>query len=337
MTNYWLQKRRIMKAKELTLKVAREAITRLIGYPKNRGIDNSRVQYFDDDANKYIYQQIANALSNGKGYALGKLGTVELGCIVSYLKRDKWTFDDYAKFLRGYPVPLFYEKEILRLNNNAGVFPAKESIGDKFCELMLKDIDVIDTLASYAWCERYILKRISHCSTVNLDGYYAPFMFKQPWTRILENKRVLVIHPFAKSIESQYAKREALFSNPLVLPRFKSLRVIQAVQSIAGNSCGFTDWFSALNYMKDEMEKEDFDIALIGCGAYGFPLTAHAKRLNKVGIHLAGWTQMLFGIYGKRWLTDQPQYAKFINDDWIRPNEREIPSGAKLVEGGCYW
>lgn len=326
-----------MNIEELALKITREAITRLLGYPPNRVIDNSRVHYFNKDANDYIYQQISIALSNGKGYALGKLGTVELGCIVSYLKRNKWRFNDYAKFLRGYPVPLFYEKEILRLNNNAGVFPAEESVGNKFCELMLKDMDVIDTLASYAWCERYILQHISHCSTVNLDGYYAPFMFEQPWTRILENKRVLVIHPFAKSIESQYAKRETLFSNPLVLPQFKSFRVIQAVQSIAGNSCEFSDWFSALNYMKEEMEKEDFDIALIGCGAYGFPLTAHAKRLNKVGIHLAGWTQMLFGIYGKRWFTDQPQYAKFINDNWIRPNKDEIPQNSAKVEGGCYW
>lgn len=326
-----------MNFEELTLKITREAITRLLGYPPNRVIDNSRVQYFNKEANDYIYQQISIALSNGKGYGLGKLGTVELGCIVSYLKRNKWRFNDYAKFLRGYPVPLFYEKEILRLNNNAGVFPAEELISNKFCELMLKDMDVIDTLASYAWCERYILQHISHCSTVNLDGYYAPFMFEQPWTRILENKRVLVIHPFAKSIESQYAKRETLFSNPLVLPQFKSFRVIQAVQSIAGNSCEFSDWFSALNYMKEEMEKEDFDIALIGCGAYGFPLTAHAKRLNKVGIHLAGWTQMLFGIYGKRWLTDQPQYAKFINDNWIRPNNDEVPQNSVKVEGGCYW
>lgn len=326
-----------MNIEELTLKITREAITRLLGYPPNRVIDNSRVHYFNKDANDYIYQQISIALSNGKGYALGKLGTVELGCIVSYLKRNKWRFNDYAKFLRGYPVPLYYEKEILRLNNNAGVFPAEVSIGNKFCELMLKDMNVIDTLASYAWCERYILQHISHCSTVNLDGYYAPFMFEQPWTRILENKRVLVIHPFAKSIESQYAKRETLFSNSLVLPQFKSFRVIQAVQSIAGNSCEFSDWFSALNYMKEEMKKEDFDIALIGCGAYGFPLTAHAKRLNKVGIHLAGWTQMLFGIYGKRWLTDQPQYAKFINDNWIRPNNDEVPQNSAKVEGGCYW
>lgn len=89
--------------------------------------------------------------------------------------------------------------------------------------------------------------------------------------------------------------------------------------------------------MKKEMEKDEFDIALIGCGAYGFPLSVHAKRLGKVGIHLAGWTQMLFGIYGKRWLVDQPQYAKFINENWVRPSLDEVPQNASKVEGGCYW
>ena len=116
-----------------------------------------------------------------------------------------------------------------------------------------------------------------------------------------------------------------------------SLRVLKAIQSIAGNNCGFKDWFAALDWMKSEMEQEDFDIALIGCGAYGFPLTVHAKRLGKIGIHLAGWTQMLFGIYGKRWLEDQPEYSKYINKYWVRPNISEIPGGAQKVEGGCYW
>ena len=40
MTNYWLQKRRIMKAKELTLKVTREAITQLIcNFPNSYGLE----------------------------------------------------------------------------------------------------------------------------------------------------------------------------------------------------------------------------------------------------------------------------------------------------------
>jgi hypothetical protein len=327
----------MMTSRELIFKIIRELVVRVLGKPRDIEIDESRVMYFNEKANDLIYQQISEALGKGYGYALGKLGTVELACIVSYLYQQRWSFQDLMNFFRGYPIPLFYDKEILRLNNNAGVFPATKETGDRFCNLMLQDIGVIDTLASYAWCERYITEYLLNCSTVNLDGYYAPFLYEKPWTSILKGRRILVIHPFAESIKQQYKKRELLFENPNVLPQFKSLRVVKAVQSIAGNNCGFSDWFSALEYMKKEMEKDEFDIALIGCGAYGFPLTAHAKRLGKIGIHLAGWTQMLFGIYGKRWIVDQPRYAKFINKSWIRPSIDEVPQNASKVEGGCYW
>lgn len=326
-----------MTLKETILKTIREVVTRTAGYPPNRAIDESRVQHFNADANEFVYRNIHNAIDKGTGYALCKLGTVELGCMVSCLKHNDWQMNDYWKFIRGYPVPLFYSNEIKRLNNNAGVFPATHLVADRFYSLMTTDLTDVDTIASYAWCERYIANLIAHCSTVNLNGYYAPFLYKHPWTRILEGKKILVIHPFAESIEQQYVKRKLLFENPEVLPKFQSLQVIKAVQSIAGNDCGFKDWFEALDFMKREMEKADFDVALIGCGAYGFPLTVYAKRLGKVGIHLAGWTQMLFGIYGKRWLIDQPQYARFINKHWIRPGQSEVPNGAGKVEGGCYW
>ena len=326
-----------MNIKEFTLKTIRALVTGVLGYPIDRGIDESRVQYFNEDANEFVYRQIVEALQKGKGFALGKFGTVELGCIVSCQCQGKWKMNDYINFLRGYPVPLFYDKEIIRMQNNAGLFPAVKDIADQFCKMMEQDMKQIDILASYAWCERYVWDSIVQCSTVNLDGYYAPFLFENPWTRILEGKRILVIHPFADSIKKQYEKRNLLFNNPHVLPTFQSLRIIKAVQSIAGNRCEYSDWFAALDYMKQEMVKEDFDIALIGCGAYGFPLTVHAKRLGKIGIHLAGWTQMLFGIYGKRWLLDQPQYAKFINDNWIRPSQTEVPQNSTEVEGGCYW
>ena len=89
--------------------------------------------------------------------------------------------------------------------------------------------------------------------------------------------------------------------------------------------------------MKSEIAKKDFDVALIGCGAYGMPLAAFVKSLGKVGIQLAGWTQMLFGVYGERWISQQTQYSKFINKYWIRPNENETPRKAKDIESGCYW
>lgn len=71
----------------------------------------------------------------------------------------------------------------------------------------------------------------------------------------MRNQRVLVIHPFAQSIKMQYKKRQSLFENQDVLPEFKSLRVIQAVQSIAGNDCGFENWFVALEHMKNKWNR----------------------------------------------------------------------------------
>ena len=54
-------------------------------------------------------------------------------------------------------------------------------------------------------------------------------------------------------------KRELLFKNPDILPEFESLTVIKAVQSLGGDSHGFSDWFEALEYMKAEIDKVDYD------------------------------------------------------------------------------
>ena len=50
------------------------------------------------------------------------------------------------------------------------------------------------------------------------------------------NKKILVVHPFASLIESQYQKRTLIYSNQQVLPKFKSLKVIPAVQTMGKNS-----------------------------------------------------------------------------------------------------
>lgn len=164
-----------------------------------------------------------------------------------------------------------------------------------------------------------------------------PYLHTNPWSIVLENKKILVIHPFNKTIESQYNnKREFLFSDERVLPIFKSLETIKAVQTIAGNATSFNDWFEALEYMKSEIDKKDFDIAIIGCGAYGFPLAAHVKRIGKKAIHLGGATQMLFGIKGKRWI-ENPKFTSIINKHFVLPSEEDKVVDAEKVENGCYW
>lgn len=47
------------------------------------------------------------------------------------------------------------------------------------------------------------------------------------------------------------------------------------------------------------------------------PLAAHVKRLGKKAIHLASMTQVLFGIYGKRWQDDK-EISYYINEHWVK-------------------
>ena len=88
--------------------------------------------------------------------------------------------------------------------------------------------------------------------------------------------------------------------------------------------------------MEQEALNLDFDVAILGCGAYGFPLAARFKRAGKKAIHLGGATQIFFGIKGKRW-DDMPFFSEMYNDAWVRPLSSETPTKAKSVEDGCYW
>jgi hypothetical protein len=178
--------------------------------------------------------------------------------------------------------------------------------------------------------------------------YLDPYWANIPWTRALKCKKILVVHPFVKTIENQYKKREFLFKDKNFIPEFESLNLIMAVQSLGNENTPFNDWFQALDFMKAEIDKIDYDICLIGCGAYGFPLAAHVKRSGKKALHIGGSLQLLFGIRGKRWESViDPHYEPgsdilidyhgLPNDYWVRPSEEETPKNHFKVEGSCYW
>lgn len=160
----------------------------------------------------------------------------------------------------------------------------------------------------------------------------------RPWSVALKGKKVLVIHPFEDSIQAQYKKRESLFPGTDILPEFE-LHTLKAVQTLCGEKDErFVTWFEALEYMYQEAMKIEFDIAIIGCGAYGMPLASMLKDAGKQAIHLGGATQLLFGIKGRRWEENYPsKIATCFNDAWTYPADTEKPKNGATVEQGCYW
>lgn len=269
---------------------------------------------------------------------LSKWGTIEFGQALStYMACKGVSFKDAMMMVKGeLAIPSI--KGNYGLYNNAGVFPLSPEIAGRFGEQALNDCQQIDILGSYIKNESFLFPLMPKATKVNLDAFYAPWLFTNPWTKWLRGKKVLVVHPFVESISHQYNNnRTHLFDNPDVLPEFESLTCIKAVQTQAGEKCQFNDWFEALDYMKGQIDKCDYDVAIIGCGAYGMSLAAHVKRQGKVALHLAGWTQMLFGVYGERWVSQQSNYSSVINQYWIRPNKSENVKNGGKVEGGCYW
>ena len=166
------------------------------------------------------------------------------------------------------------------------------------------------------------------------------FFANNPWTKCLEGKKVLVIHPFEKSIQNQYKKRKILFGGKEILPKF-DLITIKTVQGI-GNSDevkNYKNWFDALESMYRKIDAVDFDIALIAGGAYGMFLANYIKEKGKQAVHVAGALQTFFGIKGQRW--ENSEISPFINEHWVYPSDEETPKNLKNFsqkEGAsAYW
>lgn len=288
-----------------------------------------------DKASEMIY----NLLISDKPCMIARFGSTELSALVNYLGVNS-KYHSALKYIKGEQPEWWWNKNIMnQMQQWSGFFPPTPENMQRFGDLMMEDMKELDLLGSWVKNEAWFIDMINNVPRIWLD-YLIPFLSKNPWSRALEGRKILIVHPFAQSIISQYNQRKVLFKDQRVLPQFKSFEVIKAIQSLGGNN-NFQTWFDALNYMKRQMDMTDYEICLIGCGAYGFPLAAHAKRKGKKAIHLGGALQLLFGIRGKRWenpnLNEKYNIAAFMNNYWIRPLDSEKPINAENVENGCYW
>jgi hypothetical protein len=89
--------------------------------------------------------------------------------------------------------------------------------------------------------------------------------------------------------------------------------------------------------IEDEMQRREFDLALIAAAGLGAPLAAHAKRLGKIGIHLGGHLQVLFGVLGQRWRAWPDWCQRYVTSAWIDMPARYRPSERDVADGGAYW
>ena len=261
---------------------------------------------------------IAAALLSQKPVLVGRLGSVE------------------ARLLGEARCGRFSRVTRREAHRNAGIFP-NDSEGLESAAVRLESaLEAVDLLA--LWDSPYQARLTAQlksmpdrCSLPALE----PWWQLNPWSAALAGRRVLVVHPFVQSIQAQWQRRERLFPGTPVLPEFQ-LQVLQPPLTLAGATAGFVSWSAALDELIARTSELRFDVALLGCGAYGLPLAAAIKGMGRPVLQLGGALQLLFGIRGRRWEAIPP-FAALMNEHWVRPLPEETPQASTQVDGGCYW
>ena len=217
------------------------------------------------------------------------------------------------------------------MKNNAGFFPCDQSSLAKYGDILLPNLNEADFLGiSGVHLEDYFYKKYMPSSKVILYEGMEPL--HEDWIKSLEGKKVLVISSFAEDIESQYKIKDKLFPEG-VIPSFE-LKTIKTPLTFAKEEPSESSFFEVLEKLYSQIDKIDFDIALIGAGAYGTFLALHCKEIGKQAIQTGGATMTMFGIIGKRW-ENRSHVSRYINSYWIRPSIK--PKGYKDIENGAYW
>lgn len=278
---------------------------------------------------------IRKGILSGRPFMAGKIGTGDNETMLRYVDiHDKESVVlKTLKLFVGQRRPFWWDNSIRAgICVCAGVFPSDVKSIEEFCRIYETYIPEMDAFGSCADGETRIHDR--YCPKAVPVAWKSLFpIFKGvSWFDALKGKRVLVVHPYVKSIATQYQKGKSVefHKGQGLLPESELIQYCP-VNSIGGKNNDFACWGDALQHMIDDVSNIDFDVALVGCGVYGVPLSIHIKRMGKVAIHTGGSTQLIFGIKARAYDT-----WGLYNDNWIRPLQEDIPGNMKLIENGRF-
>ncbi len=183
------------------------------------------------------------------------------------------------------------------------------------------------------------------CASPSLIHHRAlePWMYAYPksasWTTMLAHRRVLLVSPFPKTIQMQFARCDKVWGKDAIYlcPQGMEITIVKSPYTFASNRS--IPWKQHLYDMQRRIYSENFHVAFLSCGGFGLPLAHFIKKnMNKSAIYIGGGMQLWFGILGGRWLKN-PYISPYINQYWIRPIASETPERriANAIEASTYW
>ena len=307
-----------------------------------------KVQYAGELLHKARYNTISkhefiddlrNAIENNTGYAAGKIGVSPQHWMYYeiFLKKEK----DSAKIEK-------FEKD-LRFHGlkQSGIFPPEPSFYLEFNKFYIEHVKNLDCLGIFY--SSWELEMLKHYQLKNkLIDYEAHKIYgsysmkeKECYLQYFRDKKILLISPFAEILKERATKE--IFENvwSKIGKKWFYPKEVDALEFPYGFASETQERYpTALDLFKDitdEIDKKDFDIALISAAGLAIPIASYIKSLGKIGFDLGGHQQLVFGVVGKRWLQWEDWKEKYLNEYWITPPDKYKPTRTDVCDKGAYW
>lgn len=279
--------------------------------------------------------KIIELINSNKPFSIVRLGAAISSCSVKYINKNEYTSSEKTRVSE---LDGIYYTDLDQLNDYCTYYNNAIKNSDLF-----SCFPSLYTIQQNFYINHYMINQNKIIHNRSLEPFYILESDSNnciPWTHVLSNKKVLVINSFVDLFKSRW--KDIYFYNKSggrvnLWNKDQNFIYYKSYNSLAGNH-PHSDWKETFTIMCNDIEKIDFDIAILACGGYGILLCDWIKnKLNKGAIYVGGGLPLLFGVYGKRWI-NHPIISKLINEKdskWIRPSA--TIENYKKVEDGCYW
>jgi hypothetical protein len=230
-----------------------------------------------------------------------------------------------------------------------GLFPANLNFYRTFDQFYLAHMKTLDCLGLFFNLMSPSRKIVAfydlQCKLIDyrdqLPDRSCPSNDENCYLPYLRNKRVLIICPFAEVLKERATQEiyEGVWSE--IGKHWFYPQNVEALEFPYGFAKATQNKYATVldlyDEITEEIQKRDFDIALIGAAGLAIPIASYVKSMGKVGLDLGGHLQIIFGVLGKRWRSKGNWRERYFNKWWIDMPARYKPQETDVCDAGAFW
>ena len=290
--------------------------------------------------------QIRNLLTQPTKFLINRIGGVEFNAVGDYLlngyNTSSYKYKNMFKYCGYYDVDQNksnyeqYVKLYLKsLQSSSLIMVANSNLESQLKYLTISNQYFISNANNKE--DENVISMLSNIVKISYN-ILESFEYFDKFFNMLNNKKILIISPFEREIRDQLARKDTLFNffQGFTYPNFSKVEYINTYLTTDGFTIPHRNWLKTFEEYKEKIKTKDFDICLLICGAYSYPISDFIyNEMHKSCIYIGGIGQLFFGIKGGRY--NITYFNRFMNNNWIYPytvvnkNSNGVPNNDGLM------